>query len=337
MKARRWSRSRRRQGELPSELSSEIIERTDGVPLFVEELTKAVLEAGATQANSTLTAARDGADVPATLHASLMARLDRLGLAAKEVAQVGAAIGREFSYELLAAVATAATLSCMLRSISSSAPVSRSAGARRRRPPTSSSTRSFRTRRMARCCAASGRSCMPASPPRSRNAFPRRRRPSPKFSPTTSRRRGRLRKPPITGTGPARWRLARSAIPEAVAQLGKGLAVLEKLPDGAERQRRELGLQMTLGGVLIAAKGYAAPETGATFARARELCHHVGDATTTFRVLYGEFAYLTVKGELIRAGDAAQEFLRLAQRDGSSAVLVIGHRSVAVTCFSWAG
>jgi predicted ATPase len=90
---------------------------------------------------------------------------------------------------------------------------------------------------------------------------------------------------------------------------------------------------MTLGGALIAAKGYAAPETGGAFARARELCRHVGDATTTFRVLYGEFAYLTVKGELMRADDATREFLRLAQRDGSSDVLVIGHRSVAVTSF----
>ena len=78
---------------------AEIVERTDGVPLFVEELTKAVLEGGAAMAAETALA------VPTSLHASLMARLDRLP-AAKEVAQVGAAIGREFAHELLAAVAT---------------------------------------------------------------------------------------------------------------------------------------------------------------------------------------------------------------------------------------
>lgn len=91
-------------GELPNDVVAEIIERTDGVPLFVEELTKAVLEGG--NASSVLSrAATTALNVPATLHASLMARLDRLGSVAKEVAQVGAVLGREFSYELLAAVA----------------------------------------------------------------------------------------------------------------------------------------------------------------------------------------------------------------------------------------
>ena len=89
---------------LPPEIMEEIAERTDGVPLFVEELTKAVLEAGA-QASAALSAMpHPGLSVPATLHASLMARLDRLGPAAKEVAQTGAAIGREFGYGLLASV-----------------------------------------------------------------------------------------------------------------------------------------------------------------------------------------------------------------------------------------
>ncbi|RWA97374.1 AAA family ATPase [Mesorhizobium sp.] len=91
-------------GELPSDVVAEIIERTDGVPLFVEELTKAVLESG--NARTVLSrAAATALNVPATLHASLMARLDRLGSTVKEVAQVGAVLGREFSYELLAAVA----------------------------------------------------------------------------------------------------------------------------------------------------------------------------------------------------------------------------------------
>ncbi|TGT65366.1 adenylate/guanylate cyclase domain-containing protein [Mesorhizobium sp. M2E.F.Ca.ET.166.01.1.1] len=91
-------------GELPGDVVAEIIERTDGVPLFVEELTKAVLESG--NARTVLSrAAATALNVPATLHASLMARLDRLGSAVKEIAQVGAVLGREFSYELLAAVA----------------------------------------------------------------------------------------------------------------------------------------------------------------------------------------------------------------------------------------
>jgi predicted ATPase len=90
---------------LPQDVIAEIVERTDGVPLFVEEMTKAVLEAGAERGRgiaASVPSTRLG--VAATLQASLMARLDRLGAAAKGVAQIGAAIGREFSYELAAAV-----------------------------------------------------------------------------------------------------------------------------------------------------------------------------------------------------------------------------------------
>ena len=90
---------------LPASIRKDIIERTDGIPLFVEEMTKAVLEAGSEGAAANIAAAvpSPALAVPASLHASLMARLDRLG-AAKEVAQIGAAIGREFSHALLAAV-----------------------------------------------------------------------------------------------------------------------------------------------------------------------------------------------------------------------------------------
>ena len=91
-------------GALPPDIVDEIVERTDGVPLFVEELTKAVVEAGADRGHASISAVpASSLAVPATLHASLLGRLDRLGPAAKNVAQVGAAIGRDFSYELLAA------------------------------------------------------------------------------------------------------------------------------------------------------------------------------------------------------------------------------------------
>ena len=93
---------------LTDEIVAEIVERTDGVPLFVEELTKAVLEnAGQSdRVTAVLGAASHGArSVPATLHAALMARLDRLGPAVKETAQIGAVLGREFSYELIEPVA----------------------------------------------------------------------------------------------------------------------------------------------------------------------------------------------------------------------------------------
>jgi class 3 adenylate cyclase len=90
---------------LPFGIVEEIAERTDGVPLFVEELTKAVLESGSQVPAALSSVPHPGLAVPATLHASLMARLDRLGPAAREVAQTGAAIGREFGYGLLASIA----------------------------------------------------------------------------------------------------------------------------------------------------------------------------------------------------------------------------------------
>jgi predicted ATPase len=90
---------------LPPDVIAEIVERTDGVPLFVEEMTKAVLEAGAERGlEIAASVPGTGLGVPATLQASLMGRLDRLGPAAKGVAQIGAAIGREFSYELVVSV-----------------------------------------------------------------------------------------------------------------------------------------------------------------------------------------------------------------------------------------
>src|SRR5246500_5578378 len=93
-------------GTLPPDIVDEIVERTDGVPLFVEELTKAVVEAGADRRTVSMAAVpASSLAVPATLHASLLGRLDRLGPSAKAVAQVGAAIGRDFSHELLAAAA----------------------------------------------------------------------------------------------------------------------------------------------------------------------------------------------------------------------------------------
>src|SRR5262249_50843779 len=97
-----------RNNVLPVEIIEEIIERTDGIPLFVEELTKAVVEARVRDGDEASTLNRvppSALAIPATLHASLMARLDRLGTAAREVSQIGAAIGREFSYEVLAPIA----------------------------------------------------------------------------------------------------------------------------------------------------------------------------------------------------------------------------------------
>jgi class 3 adenylate cyclase len=150
---------------LPESIRQDIIDRTDGVPLFVEEMTKAVLETeNESEARRTTAAVPSPAlAVPASLHASLMARLDRLG-PAKEVAQIGAAIGREFSHSLLAAVVQkpeAELNSAVDRLIAASLLFRRACGRMR---PTCSSMRWCRTRPMARCCASPGVRFTPASP-----------------------------------------------------------------------------------------------------------------------------------------------------------------------------
>jgi class 3 adenylate cyclase len=147
---------------LAREISDEIVERADGVPLFVEELTKAVLESG--DRNNRLavvlaTASLAALSVPVTLHASLMARLDRLGPAAKEIAQIGAVLGREFGYELIEPVAQRPEreLQAALAQLSEAGLCS--AAAPLRMPPTCSSTRWCRTPPTRPFCAGAGRNC----------------------------------------------------------------------------------------------------------------------------------------------------------------------------------
>jgi predicted ATPase len=158
---------------LPQGVIAEIAERTDGVPLFVEEMTKAVLETGAERGReiaASVPSTRLG--VPATLQASLMARLDRLGAAAKGVAQIGAAIGREFSYELAAVIGEPSEerlREALQRLVDAGLVFQRGA------PPTaeySSSTPWSRIRPTALCCAARGSNSMPGSPKRSKPNSP---------------------------------------------------------------------------------------------------------------------------------------------------------------------
>ncbi len=147
---------------LPENIRRDILERTDGIPLFIEEMTKAVLEAGSeTAAERALAAVPSPAmAVPASLHASLMARLDRLG-SAKEVAQIGAVIGREFSHALLVAVLHGELESSSIDSLLQACYFGRACRLTR---PISSSTPWCRTQPTAPCCASRDASFMPASP-----------------------------------------------------------------------------------------------------------------------------------------------------------------------------
>jgi class 3 adenylate cyclase len=175
-------------GALPPDVVDEIVERTDGVPLFVEELTKAVVEAGADRGYGSISAVPPSSlAVPATLHASLLGRLDRLGPAAKNVAQAGAAIGRDFSHELLAAAVPLAEpeLQEALRRLVEAGLVFPSAVCRQ--PPNiCSSTRWFRTPPTVHCCAGRAGPCINASPRRCSSGFRSQSKPARRSSRITT-------------------------------------------------------------------------------------------------------------------------------------------------------
>lgn len=314
---------------LPSELVEEIAERTDGVPLFVEELTKAVLEAGADGGAQAISAAPlPRLAVPPTLHASLMARLDRIGPIAKEVAQAGAAIGREFSYDLLAAATHRSDSE--LR-----AALDRLIGAglvfRRGEPPDVS----FLFKHALVQDAAYGtllrgsRRDLHARIARAlEERFATAADAEPEILAQHCGNAGLIEKAVTYWQKAGERSKARSAMAEAIRQMRKALDLLPHLPDTSERQRTELQLQLALGGALIAAKGHAAEETGKAYARARLLCELLDDVPNLLKALWGEFVHHHVRAETDRSHRAAEELLDLAGRQNDTATLVAGHRAV---------
>jgi class 3 adenylate cyclase/tetratricopeptide (TPR) repeat protein len=314
---------------LPSEIVDEIAERTDGVPLFVEELTKAVLEAGTAGVAQAVSAAPlPGLAVPLPLHASLMARLDRIGPVAKEVAQVGAAIGREFSYDLLAAATQRSESE--LR-----AALERLIGAGLVFPRGEPPNATFLFKHALVQDAAYGTLLRG-----------RRRELHARIARLLEDRLGKGidAQPEILAQHCANadliekavsyWQqagehsVARSAMPEAIRQMRKALNLLSDLPDAPERERTELELQLALGGALIAAKGHATEETGKAYTRARRLCESLNDTPNLLKALWGEFVHHHVRAETNRSHRAAEEMLDLAGRQNDTAALVAAHRAV---------
>jgi class 3 adenylate cyclase/predicted ATPase len=319
-------------GLLPPDVIAEIIERTDGVPLFVEEMTKAVLEAGAERGREIATLVpRARLGVPATLQASLMARIDRLGPAAKGVAQLGAAISREFSYELAASVSDLSEevlQKALQRLVDAGLVFQRGA------PPSAEylfkhalvqeaayGTLLRRTRQQlhARIAAAL------------EHLSPELMDSRPELFAQHYAEAGLVEKSVAFWGQAGRKSAGRSAMAEAAAQLQKGLDQLALLPDDRERQRRELELRRTLGAALMTAKGLAAAETGHALARSRELWEQLGSPADFLGVPYGQSTYHALRGELDRALGLAEDLLRLSRRHRDSAGLLLGHSSAGRT------
>jgi len=300
---------------LPDDVINQIADRTDGVPLFVEELTKSVLESGAPLVG-----------IPTTLHDSLMARLDRLA-SVRQVAQTGAAIGREFSYPLLRTVSRLdedELQTALARLVSSELVFQRGA------PPDAvyafkhalvqdaahdSLLRSTRQQLHARIAEA-----LEIYSPELGDT-------QPELFAQHYAEAGLVEKS-VAYWGKAGHRsAARSAMAEATAQFQKGLDQLALMPDDPERQRRELEFCSALGAGLNAAKGVAAPETGHVYVRARELWERLGSPSEFLQVPFGQSRYHALRGELDLALRLDDDLLRLSRERNDTAGLVLGHLS----------
>jgi class 3 adenylate cyclase/predicted ATPase len=307
--------------KLPAETVDALVARADGVPLYVEELTKAVAEPGASR----------GADaIPSTLAGSLMARLDRLS-AAKEVAQRAAVLGREFGYPLLAAVAgmdDAGLRQGLARLVDAEIVFQRG------EPPEATYTFKHalvqeaayesllkRTRQQLH-----GRVVDVL-----RERFPERVDAEPELVARHAEAAGRS-DDAITYYGQAGERAqARSAHEEAIGQLRKAIGLLATQPAGAERDARELSLQLALGGSLIAARGYAHPEMTAAYERAAALATAVGDAVRLGVARMGLAVCYINRGEVERGRALAAELLVAAEARGDREQALFGHQNVAVS------
>ena len=317
---------------LPANIRQEIIERTDGIPLFVEEMTKAVLETeNQSVAERTVAIIPSPAmAVPATLHASLMARLDRLG-AAKAVAQIGAAIGREFSHALLVAVARkpeAELQSALDRLIS--------AGLLFRQGVPPYATYLFNHALVQDAAYGTllreARRDLHARIARTlHDNFPQTRDTQPEILAHHYFEAGSSEAAIEWWAKAGDRALRRSAFKEAILQFKKGLTLLDALPEGVERAKRELDLQTGLGVALTANKGYAAHETGQAYTRARQLCEKIGDTKALVRVGYGEYLYHLMAGEVRQSYRLATETLELAERIDNDDARVLGHRTLGVS------
>ena len=295
---------------LPQEIRDQIVAKTDGVPLFLEEVTKRVLASDALHSEAdryVLHGRLSELEIPATLKDSLTARLDQLG-AAKKVAQIGAVIGRQFSYEMVAALCglASAQLVPALEQLVDFGLVSRRGLA----------PDAVYTFRHALIQDAAYESLLK----RERQALHARAGDilSESFSETGESAPELLARHYAAGNvndkaveywlkaGQKAWQ--RSAAKEAIAHLTRGLELVETIGDVALHEGLELKLQAALGVIYFAAISYAAPQAQGAFLRAYELCERVQAPELQAPVLYGIGAFQSMKGD-IRAGHNALEKL----------------------------
>src|SRR5262245_25546838 len=313
---------------LPAEVLNQIIEKTDGVPLFIEELTKTVLESDLLQEKESswqLQGQLPAPAIPATLQDSLMARLDRLHLV-KDVAQIGATIGRAFSYDLLAAVSAMpeAELQAALNKLVGGELVFLQAG-----PPTVTyafkhalvQDAAYDTMLRGKRQQLHGRIAKVLEA-----RFPEVAATQPEIIAHHYTQAGLIEVAVDWWEQAGNFAIKRSADLEAVRHLSRAIELVRAGPKTREREVRELAIRIKLSGPLIATRGYVTTELAENYARASELCAALGENKSAFAVMYGEWVIPYVKGDMGSALANSQRFLRRAEEQGDAGLLTMGHR-----------
>ena len=312
---------------LSSDVLDEIVAKTDGVPLFAEELTKAVLDSAPSQQKRD-PRGESGLQIPNTLHDSLMTRLDHLGVA-KEIAQIGAAIGREFPYELISAIGAlseSVTRDALDELVRSELIIVRG------KPPRASYTFKHALVQDAayQSLLRSKREALHARIAEIlETRFTERTEASPELLAhhLTQSAQPELAIPYWRSAG--RRALERSANKEAIGHMTKGLELLKALPEGRERDKQELDLRGFLAAALFAVKGYATPEVGQTVSRSRELIRRLGD-TDDLIPSWHSWLYNTTRADHRIATEVTNDIYVRSRRNSDADSLLVGDIATAI-------
>ena len=320
---------------MPAEVMKQIVSRTDGVPLFVEELVKMVMESGMLKERGRqyeLSTPLPPLAIPSTLRDSLMARLDRLS-AVREVVQLAATLGREFSYELIRAVwpldeaALQKGLAAMVEAelLYQSGVFSQANYYFKHSLIQETAYESVLRSRRQQLHLRIARTL--------EEKFPAIVETQPELLARYCTSANLKEKAIVYWRRAGEVAIRRSANKEAISQLTTGLELLKTLPDSPERAQQELTMLVTLGAPLAAAKGYSAPEVERTFTRARELCQQLGEIPQLFPVMYRLSGYYLLRGEFDKALEIGEQMLGLARTAQDPDFALEAHSSMAPTLY----
>ncbi len=313
--------------ELPSRVLDQLVERADGVPLFAEELARAVVRSELPSARNHRSEVRGqvaGLTIPTSLQGSLMARLDRLG-EAKRVAQLAATLGRAFSYALIEAIADTevTTLRSSLERL-----VEEEILLQRGIPPESSyvfrhallQDTAYESQLKSRRHALHARIARILE-----ERFPQRVAAEPALMARHCGEGGLVREAVEYSKQAGKQAVARLANAEAVEYFSQALDRLATLPEDGARHQTEVELRLALGGPLVALRSYDDPEVVASCARTEELCEMIGSGPQQLAALLGLTLYHINRGHLPRARGYAESLLRIAEPLGVPGLRVAGH------------